>query len=167
MGLPLNEKRLAPSGIRPLPCVARIAVHRLVLREVQLLHSRHSGVYSGMTWSPFFSDRTPGPTSTTMPAPSCPRMDGNRPSGSAPESVYLSVWQIPVALTSINTSPAFGPSSCTVSMVRGLPASNATAALTSMSSSLQDAGRLGDMGRDVIHQRRREAIVGFEFQFPQ
>src|SRR5271170_4837095 len=101
-----------------------------------------------------------------MPAPSCPRMDGNRPSGSAPESVYLSVWQIPVALTSISTSPAFGPSSCTVSMVSGLPASNATAALTSMCSTLQDAGGLGDVGRDVVHQRRRQAIVGFQFQFP-
>ena len=28
-----SEKRLVPSGIRPLPCVARIAVHRLVLRD--------------------------------------------------------------------------------------------------------------------------------------
>ena len=26
----------------------------------QYSHSRHSGVYSGMTWSPFFSDFTPG-----------------------------------------------------------------------------------------------------------
>ena len=43
------EKRLVPSGIRPLPWVARMAVHRLVLREVHDLHCRHSGVYSGMT----------------------------------------------------------------------------------------------------------------------
>ena len=33
-----------PSGITPWPWVARIAVHRLVLCEVQLLHCRHSGV---------------------------------------------------------------------------------------------------------------------------
>ena len=38
------EKRLVPSGITPLPCVARIAVHRLVLRDRQDLHCRHSGV---------------------------------------------------------------------------------------------------------------------------
>ena len=50
-----------PSGITPLPCVARIAVQRFVLCEVQDLHWRHSGVYSGMTWSPFFSVVTPGP----------------------------------------------------------------------------------------------------------
>jgi hypothetical protein len=37
-------KRLVPSGMTPLPWVARIAVHRFVLREVQALHSRHSGV---------------------------------------------------------------------------------------------------------------------------
>src|SRR5215472_2223939 len=37
-----------------------------------------------MTWSPFLTLATPGPTSTTIPAPSWPRMAGNRPSGSAP-----------------------------------------------------------------------------------
>src|SRR6266481_2904493 len=40
-----------------------------------------------MTWSPFLTLATPGPTSTTMPAPSWPRIAGNRPSGSAPEEV--------------------------------------------------------------------------------
>ena len=51
---------------------------------------------------------TPGPTSTTTPAPSWPRIAGNRPSGSAPERVNSSVWQMPVALISTSTSPAFG-----------------------------------------------------------
>ena len=32
--------------------------------------------------------------------------------------VNASVWQTPVALISTSTSPAFGPSSCTVSIVR-------------------------------------------------
>ena len=41
--------REVASGIRPLPWVARIAWHRLVLRDRQNLHCRHSGVYSGMT----------------------------------------------------------------------------------------------------------------------
>src|SRR6266853_5467512 len=39
---------------------------------------------------------------------------------------------MPVALISTSTSPAFGPCSCTVSMVRGAPALWATAARTSM-----------------------------------
>ena len=33
-----------PSGITPLPCVARIAVQRLERRDRQVLHCRHSGV---------------------------------------------------------------------------------------------------------------------------
>src|SRR5215471_5537650 len=108
-----------------------MAVHRLVFRDRHDLHCRHSGVYKGMTWSPFLTVVTPAPTSTTMPAPSCPRIDGNRPSGSAPERVNSSVWQMPVALISISTSPALGPSSCTVSTTNGAPALYATAARTS------------------------------------
>jgi len=49
-----------------------------------------------------------------------------------PESVYSSVWQTPVALISTMTSPLRGPSSWTVVTSSGLPASNATAARTSM-----------------------------------
>ena len=41
---PLHLKREVPSGITPLPCVARIFPQRLVLPERQNLHSRHSGV---------------------------------------------------------------------------------------------------------------------------
>src|SRR5262245_52982690 len=88
-----------------------------------------------MTWSPFRTEVTPGPTSTTMPAPSCPRIAGNRPSGSAPERVNSSVWHTPVALISTRTSPAFGPSSVTVVTSSGLPFSNATAARTSIAIS--------------------------------
>src|SRR3954449_7045540 len=85
-----------------------------------------------MTWSPLCNDAAPGPTTTTMPAPSCPRIAGNRPSGSAPERVNSSVWQMPVALISTRTSPALGPSSVTVVTSSGFPASNATAARTSI-----------------------------------
>src|SRR2546421_436421 len=85
-----------------------------------------------MTWSPFLTLLTPGPTSTTTPAPSWPRIAGNSPSGSAPERVNSSVWQMPVALISTSASPAFGPSSCTVSIVKAAPALCATAARTSM-----------------------------------
>src|SRR5205085_2500583 len=85
-----------------------------------------------MTWSPFRTEVTPAPTSTTTPAPSWPRIAGNRPSGSAPDRVNSSVWQMPVALISSSTSKAFGPSSCTVITSSGLPGATATAARTSM-----------------------------------
>src|SRR5215510_11452166 len=88
-----------------------------------------------MTWSPFFTLVTPGPTSTTMPAPSWPRTAGNSPSGSAPESVNSSVWQMPVALISTSTSPAFGPSSSTSAITSGLAFSKATAARVFMAVS--------------------------------
>src|SRR5271155_2069116 len=85
-----------------------------------------------MTWSPFLTEVTPGPTSTTTPAPSWPRIAGNSPSGSAPDSVNSSVWQMPVALISTKTSPGRGPSSLTVVTSSGLPGAKATAARTSM-----------------------------------
>jgi hypothetical protein len=46
-GLPSSEKREVASGIRPRPWVERIDWHRLVLRDRQNLHCRHSGVYRG------------------------------------------------------------------------------------------------------------------------
>src|SRR5688500_16806140 len=100
--------------MRPCPWVGRLAVHRLVLRLRQDLPWRHSGVSGGITWSPSETLITPGSTSTTTPAPSCPRTDGKRPSGSDPLLVYSSVWHTPVDFISTSTSPAFGPSNCTV-----------------------------------------------------
>src|SRR5690242_326814 len=61
-------------------------------------------------------------------------MAGNKPSGSAPERVNSSVWQMPVALISTITSPALGPSSLTVVTSSGLPAWTATAARTSIAA---------------------------------
>src|SRR5918997_3997788 len=87
-----------------------------------------------MTWSPSLRLLTPGPTSTTTPAPSWPITLGNKPSGSDPESVYASVWHTPVAFTSTRTSPSLGPSKSTVSMLNGSFAPKATAALTSISA---------------------------------
>ena len=51
--------------------------------------------------------------SLAIPAPSCPRITGNSPSGSSPERVNASVWQTPVAFISIKTSPALRPSRST------------------------------------------------------
>ena len=75
---------------------------------------------------------TPAPTSTTTPAPSWPKITGNRPSGSPPERVNSSVWQTPVALISTSTSPARGPSRSTSSITSGSPARWQTAALVFM-----------------------------------
>ena len=61
--MPSSAKREVPSGISPCPCVARIAVQRLVFRLRHDGHSRHSGVYSGITWSPGLTEVTPAPTS--------------------------------------------------------------------------------------------------------
>ena len=86
-------------------------------------------MYRGITISSTFTEVTPGPISLTIPAPSCPRITGNSPSGSSPDRVNASVWQTPVAFTSIKTSPALGPSRSTSTISRGSPEANATAAL--------------------------------------
>src|SRR6476620_5053831 len=106
-----------------------------------------------MTWSPFCTDVTPGPTSTTIPAPSWPKITGNNPSGSAPERVNSSVWQTPVALISTSTSPAFGPSSSTSSTTSGLPASYATAALVFMAAKVTPTGA-ADQVRASVNRLR-------------
>src|SRR5450755_2673398 len=138
MGLPLIEKRDVPSGIRPLPWVTRIFWQRLVLPDLQYSHSPHSGVYNGITWSPGLTLVTPAPTSSTMPPPPCPTIPGNKPSGSAPDRVNASVWQTPVATMRTKTSPAFGPARSTSSMLRGLPASQATAAFVFIGMKLRE-----------------------------
>src|ERR1035438_4520767 len=50
-----------------------------------------AGGGAGGFGAPFFNVVTPGPTSTTTPAPSCPKMAGKSPSGSAPLRVNSSV----------------------------------------------------------------------------
>src|SRR3954463_6059274 len=95
-----------------------------------------------MTWSPGFTLVTPAPTSRTTPAPSWPRIDGNRPSLSSPSSVYASVWQMPVAMISTNTSPAFGPSRSTSTISSGCLGAKATAARVFIVQLSPDVSRL-------------------------
>src|SRR6218665_1852290 len=128
MGWPLYEKRVVPSGITPLPCVARTATHRLVLPLLQNRHSPHSAVYSGITWSPGLTLVTPSPTSTTTPAPSWPSTAGKMPSGSSPLSVKASVWHTPVWVILTSTSPLRGGATSSSTICRGSPALKATAA---------------------------------------
>ncbi|PLT89704.1 hypothetical protein BMJ35_12765 [Sinorhizobium medicae] len=65
---------------------------------------------------------------------------------------------MPVAFTSTRTSPARGPSSCTVMTSNGLPASNATAARTSMSL-LHQKGRIFRQGPSYSAGRHRQGKV--------
>ena len=81
-----------------------------------------------MTWSPAFTVVTPGPTDSTTPAASCPRMQGKRPSGSCPSRVYASVWHSAVATTLMRTSPSWGGETMTSVISRGCLAAQAMAA---------------------------------------
>ncbi|KAH3686697.1 hypothetical protein WICPIJ_002341 [Wickerhamomyces pijperi] len=71
-----------PSGMTPLPWVALTEPHKLVLPDLQNLHSLHSAVYKAMTESPTLTEVTPSPTDSTTPAPSWPKITGKAPSGS-------------------------------------------------------------------------------------
>src|SRR6185312_1347032 len=113
---------------------------------------------------PFFRVVTPGPTSTTIPAPSCPKITGKSPSGSAPERVNSSVWQTPLALISTRTSPALGPSRSTVTISSGLPAAYAMAALVFMyilsDSVRSDAWSLAADGPEAAGGRGQRCLLG-------
>jgi hypothetical protein len=152
--LAFNEKRDVPSGITPLPCVARTAWHRLVLPDRQNLHLRHSAVYSGMTWSPGLTLVTPSPTSTTMPPPSWPSTAGNRPSGSSPLSVNASVWHTPVCVMRTSTSPARGGATSISTTCSGWPGAKATAARDFMA-----AGNRFPAGQPIGADQRVELLV--------
>ena len=67
-------------------------------------------------------------TSTTIPPPSCPSTAGKTPSGSSPDSVNASVWQTPVWVILISTSPFFGGATSISTIFSGWPGPNATAA---------------------------------------
>lgn len=71
------------------PCVDLICGQRFVLGDWQKTHvlRQHCGVYAGMTWSPTATECTPSPTDSTIQPASCPKMEGNNPSGSNPSSV--------------------------------------------------------------------------------
>ena len=60
------------------------------------------------TWSPGAMSSTPGPTSVTMPAPSCPPSTGKPPIGMPPVTRWWSEWHIPDASIWILTSSLTG-----------------------------------------------------------
>jgi hypothetical protein len=102
--------------------------HRFWCPFEQLGHLPQDGMNPKMTWSPGCSQETPGPTSCTMPAPSCPPMTGMF-AGRSPVTRCSSEWHIPEATIFTRTSPAFGGSSSISSTLHGALTSQRTAAL--------------------------------------
>ena len=117
-----------------------------------------------MTASPGFTDVTPSPTDSTIAPASWPRIDGKRPSGSEPSSVYRSVWQIAFATTLRRTSPAFGGAT-TMSVSRTSSTPNATTALHAIGSPLPPSVEIvsgRDDGGDAGRGRHDDAPLGGE-----
>ena len=80
--------------------------------------------------SPGFTVVTPGPTSTTVPAPSCPSTAGSANAEPVPAMTWWSLAHIPAALVSTRTSPAFGGSCVNSRISRCRLPSYSTAAFT-------------------------------------
>ncbi len=87
---------MVPSGITPLPWVARTATHRLVLPLLQNRHSPHSAVYSGITWSPGLHAGHAFAHFHDDARAFVAEHGGKTPSGSSPLKVKASVWHTPV-----------------------------------------------------------------------
>ena len=87
-----------------------------------------SGAQESTTRSPCFRSVTSLPTSSTTPAPSCPRTTGSSV-GWIPWATWRSEWQTPLAAIRTSTSPAFGGSSSSSSTTSGSPNARRTAAL--------------------------------------
>src|SRR5262249_27470086 len=94
-----------------------------------------------------------------MPPPSWPRIAGNKPSGSAPDIVYASVWHTPVATIRTSTSPALGPPISISSMLNGLQASQATAARVFMTTPCLCVQRGCVMTQVILDERCDKEIV--------
>ena len=70
------------------------------------------------TWSPSASSVTPGPTATTTPAPSWPRISGGA-KAMVPLVADRSLWHTPQAASLIITSPACGGATSICSTTTG------------------------------------------------
>ncbi len=84
--------------------------HRL---ECPVAHDGHwpqAGMKPNTTWSPGLRSVTPGPTSSTTPAPSWPPMIGSG-TGMSPVTRCSSEWHMPDAASLTSTSPSLGGSS--------------------------------------------------------
>ena len=132
--LPIWWMRRSPLWRRVVPSymkgpVAAWLSQRCDLPVMQLLQRPHAGTNERMTCCPGRTDVTPGPTFSTVPAPSCPRTTG-RAMGASPCMKWRSLRQMPAAPTFTRTSQALGSSSSRSSMTNGVLGSYNTAALT-------------------------------------
>ena len=98
---------------------------------VQSAHCPHCGDQQMTTWSPGLRPLTPGPTSTTSPAPSWPSTAGMA-TGIVPFIADRSEWQTPVARILTRTLPSVTGVASTLSRISRvlLPTLLRTAAFT-------------------------------------
>src|SRR5918998_3243119 len=96
---------------------------------------------------PGFTEVTSGPTSATIPAPSCPRTDGAG-QGMVPSSTLTSLWHRPALVTWTFTSPGPGSRTSTPSDTAALAPSN-TMALTKLMLRQEFVGRFAGIGHAV------------------
>ena len=92
-------------------------------------HAPHEGAQESATCWPGRTRRTPGPTASTMPAPSWPSTAGHGVVA-VPSIAFRSEWQTPLAYRRTSASPARGGSSSSSAISSRPPVSGSTAART-------------------------------------
>src|SRR5690606_5760593 len=126
-GVPLTWWALRPSLIMPTSKSFAPSSQRYWRPLEQYLQRPQLGRNDIDTWSPGFTLVTPGPTSSTTPAPSWPPMTGS-PSGMSPVTACSSEWHMPATFIETSTSPCLGSSSSTSSIFQSSPTPQSTAA---------------------------------------
>jgi hypothetical protein len=106
--------------------------------DAQARHWPQEGTKLKITRSPGARPVTPGPASSTIPAPSCPPMIGTAV-GRSPVTTCSSEWQMPLPPTAMRTSPAFGGSNSISSTDQSWFLSHSTAARVFMRFLLRNA----------------------------
>src|SRR5215208_1667014 len=114
---------------------------------------------------PGLTEVTPAPTSATMPAPSCPRTDGDG-HGMVPSSTLTSLWHRPALVTWTLTSPGPGSFTSTPSATWALEPSNTMALIGCLSPrqlmlcqrSNHDRGRGADVRDAAVRGGRRSRL---------
>ena len=66
----------SPSSSKGVEMLPRLRMHQVGCPSVQALQLPQLASVVMTTWSPAWTLSTPGPTDSTMPAPSCPRTEG-------------------------------------------------------------------------------------------
>src|SRR3954468_16526241 len=123
---PFWWNRNVPSGNSPVE--AFLPSSQRFCRPVeQYRHLPQAGMKEQTTWSPTCTLVTPGPTASTIPAPSCPPTTGKRIIAS-PFWMWSSEWHSPAAMNLMRTSFGWGSSSSSSVISHGLPGSRQTAA---------------------------------------